>query len=114
MSQQPFTNQQIDDLVREHLDRQAADVDAQGILVGVHVRLAASATVPLHRRFVGAAVSRTWAWRAGLVAAALLLAVAGFQLASGPASAEPVSAEAVIRDVRLVYAQPEDHCYSVL
>src|SRR5262245_38909791 len=98
-----MTTPTIDRLVRAHLEREAAGVDASALLASVRDRLnATQASRP--RRSPPAA----WRWR--LLAAAAVVLAGVFGLNRNPAQANP---EQLIRDAHAAHAQPVDRRYRV-
>ncbi len=98
----------VDALVRGHLAREAAQVDAAAVLAGVKARLAEQAPPPV----AGRLRRRRRVWWVGVAAAAAVAAVLfGGQFLPPPvAQAGP---ESVVRAARQVYALPVDRCYQV-
>jgi hypothetical protein len=98
----------VDALVRAHLAREAAKVDAAAVLAGVKARLAEQAP----RAVAGRIRPRRRAWWGGVAAAAAVAAV----LFGGRFLPPPVAVagpEVLVRAAREVHALPVDRCYRV-
>ena len=93
----------LDRIVRGHLDREAADVDAEAVLVRVRAG-------PSIRT---AAIPR-WSWLAPTGLAGLAAAVAvTFFLGGGP-TPQPLTAAELVRDAQAAHAGPADRRYAVV
>jgi len=100
----------LENLVRAHLDREAATVDARALLTRVQDRLrqhTEALTLP-NPRPRSAERKRRWLLGLTTAAAVLLAFLGGHLLQPGPASAE-----VFVREAREAHALPIDRCYLV-
>jgi hypothetical protein len=100
----------IDDIVRDHLDRQAAGVDARCILAGVKDRSRSVPSAgPTRRKWLRVAVGAG----AGAAVAAGLGGLYFFGETPPVAPARAATAEELVREAKEVHARPTDRCYDV-
>lgn len=105
---QPIPDDEVERLVRDHLQREEQAVNAGAVLAGVRSRLAAQivATVPSPTR---PSRVRRWAGRAALAMAASILVAILWAL---PVATPQASAETLVRQLQQVHARPVELCYS--
>lgn len=105
-SPNPTPDDPLDRIVREHLDRTAATVDASALWVRVRAAQMARAEPKRRVRL------RAWAVPAGLsaIAAGLLIA---FILGEGP-EPQPITAAQLVQQARAIHANTVDRCYEVV
>ncbi len=104
---EPPDHHPVDDFVRQHLDREAATVDARAVLRRVHP---VPAVEPARTRRL------VWRWAAGIgvgagaVAAACLLIVFG---GGTPPAAHAATAAELVRDAKAAHSDATDRLYDV-
>jgi hypothetical protein len=102
----PTPHDQIERLVREHLDSQAETVDGAEMLRRVQAgRLAPQGVIRVRTKWTAV---KKWSW--GLAAAAAVLLAISLGLNLGPNQA---NAEEMLREAQQVHALPIDRCYQV-
>ena len=103
----PISDEQVERLVRDHLQREEQAVNPAAVLAGVRARLAAPTFVTAPTSASNSRLRR-WAGRVALAMAASILVAILWAL---PVATPQASAETLVREVQQVHARPVEFCY---